>query len=270
MTYYPEIPENPNLRQVILILPKATREAIAYEKKYKKFNSLINNEQVCVLDYPFLEENHNLIKNNVDSFTPNNLVIQNPLNHDNYAKVIDTVTDFPLAKWNAFTKICQELGATKVRVRYKHLTRLKERKYFFFGFISPIGFFSDEEKRKLKKTFLLEIRIDKEYNGSEPNIDKAINIVSQNNLDKDPHIEGLINDREGNNLVKISYVKLEFFREISSSFKTVSSLVVPDICTGLREQVEFAKALRKFTIEYEVQYPGYEPSMFKKITEQVL
>ncbi|MGD1704929.1 hypothetical protein [Dapis sp. BLCC M229] len=89
-------------------------------------------------------------------------------------------------------------------------------------------------------------------------------------MDKEPHIQGLLNDREGDNHARKSYVKLEFFREISSGLETVSSLVIPDIFTGLTEQVKFAKALRKFIIEYEVQYPGYEPSMFKKITEQVL
>ncbi len=89
-------------------------------------------------------------------------------------------------------------------------------------------------------------------------------------MDTDPNIEGILNDREGDNPAIRSYVKREFFREISSRLETASFLVIPGICAGLREQVKFAKALRKFTIEYEVQYPGDEPSPLKKITEGVL
>ena len=77
---------------------------------------------------------------------------------------------------------------------------------FFFGFISPLGFFSHEEKRKLKEAFILKIRLDKEYNDSKPNIDKVKNIVIQNHLDTDPNIEGLLNHREGNNPAIRSYV----------------------------------------------------------------
>ena len=40
-------------------------------------DSLLNNEQICVLDYPFLED-HALINKNFNALKQNNLVIQNP------------------------------------------------------------------------------------------------------------------------------------------------------------------------------------------------
>lgn len=270
MTYYNQIPEDQNLRKTILILPKSTKEAILYEHKYKKFKSLINNEKICVLDYPFIEK-HELIENNFNVFKPDNIAIQNPLNKDSYSKVNDIVNDFALAKWNIFTKVCQELGATKVSVRYKNIIQSQDFSFVFSRFISPLMFLSKEEKKNFKEDFLLNIKIDKEYDGLEhPDIEKAKNLVREKHLNTDSNIEALINDREGENPTKRSYVKLEFFKEISKNLETTSSLVIPEFCVGLKEQVEFAKALRKFTIEYEVQYPGYEPSFPKKIIERFL
>lgn len=235
-------------RKLILIIDKTM-----IEKLYRdEFGSdLIFDDQVCILTIPLKNDKISdfIIKNNYD--VANTLLIQNPYNRNTYANITSFYKEFSMQKFIIFRELCSFLGAKEFIIKETlncSEEKIHNNKVAIESLYTNVGTdIINQKSSDFSRIFESKCC----FNGTDPDREKAIQLLETKNLSYDSELCSLIELRTNNKNPITSYdVSLKVFEESNKMLNIVSNLQIPSILSSVNHDLKINTSIKK---EYDLR-----------------
>ena len=226
-------PAEPSRRKIVIILKPEDIDALRSEEGGPE---LLLNKEVHILsseplnpdpDVQFLID-EGLVK-------PGAVLVQNPFNKNLYQDELAAVEQFAVAKYLHFSTFCGLLGAHEVEVKQiRQRKGSRERSVSVEGDIPSVVLEGTAEYEELE-LFRSQLSLRDEFEGSEPDVKAAAELLQRIGLSGDPNMQGLLDIFRARKKIKIKSrtLELNLTTEVNRNLKILANLKVPQFLASL-------------------------------------
>ncbi len=226
------LPDEPSRRKIVMVLKPEDIEALRFDEDGP---DLLLNEEVHILSsHP--SQPGSAVQDLIDQglVNPGAILVQNPFDKNLYQDKPEAVEQFALDKHLHFSTLCGLLGAREVEI--KHIRQKKgerETSVSVEGGIPVMGVEGSGESKELE-SFRSQLTLKDEFEGSEPDMEAATELLQRTGLSGDANMRGLLDIFQGQNIrIKSRTLKLNLTTEVHRNLKVLANLKVPSYLASL-------------------------------------
>ena len=226
------LPDEPSRRKIVMVLKPEDIEALRFDEDGP---ALLLNEEVHILSSQPSNSDSD-VQRLIDQglVKPGAVLVQNPFDKNLYQDKPEAVEQFALAKHLYFSTLCGLLGAREVEV--KQIRRKKgerENSVSVEGGIPVAGVEGSGESKELE-SFRSRLALKDEFEGSEPDVEAATQLLQRTGLFGDANMRGLLDIFQGQNIrIKSRTLELSLTTEVNRNLKVLANLKVPKFLASL-------------------------------------
>lgn len=211
-----QLPEKAIEREVIIIVDSYIKASDYYKK-------IIGIDNVCILDYPY-EENEVSKSISKKRAKPGDVFVLNPYNHKQYIRFDDIFTDLPVLKFQTFSLLCQYLGAKEVKITQLKFNEENITDKIKLDIKNKMIDNKTEFELKRIKDIYNEISMCNKFEGSEPDVKEALIFLEENNLEEDFVLSALCKSRQiQNNKINTYSLSLNLTKELNTTLNIMNN-----------------------------------------------
>ena len=235
-------PDEPSQRKIILILKPEDKEALPSESP----DLLLNKEVYILSSEP--EESDGNVRHLIEQgfVTPGTVLVQNPFEKDLYQPEPEALEQFALAKHLHFSSLCSHLGARRVEIRQIHYRKgERDAKLSFEGGVPAGGLDGSVESKELK-SFHSQLALRDKFEGGEPNLEAADELLQRTGLIYDSSMRGLRDIFQNRkNRIESRELTLNLTTETHRNLRVLAGLKVPESLVSV--QADFERRIKEKT-----------------------
>lgn len=225
-------PDEPSRRKVVMILKPEDIEALRFDEDGPAL--LLNEEMHILSSHPSNPDPD--VQRLIDQglVKPGAILVQNPFDKNLYQDKPEAVEQFALAKHLYFSTLCGLLGAREVEIKQiRQKKGEREHSVSFEGGIPKAGLEGSEESKELE-SFRSRLALKDEFEGSEPDVEAATELLEQIGLSGDPNMSGLLRIFQSQKIrIKSRTLDLSLTTEVNRNLKVLANLKVPQFLASL-------------------------------------
>ena len=226
------LPDEPSRRKIMMVLKPEDIEALRFDEDGP---DLLLNEEVHILSSqpskPDPDVQHLIDQGLVKSGA---VLVQNPFDKSLYQDKSEAVEQFALDKYLHFSTLCGLLGAREVEI--KQIRRKKgkrEATLSIEGGVPKVGVEGSRDSKELE-SFRSQLTLKDEFEGGEPEVKAATELLQRTGLSGDANMRGLLNIFQGQNIkIKSRTLELNLTTEVHRNLKILANLKVPKFLASL-------------------------------------
>ncbi len=254
MTSPEAFPDDPTRRRALVVLNRGDYDGLNYREGGA---DLLYGEDVFPLAWPGTAPSPVLAELGARGLLrPGAVLLQSPFDVDDYEDAGDAATHFAIAKHLHFCRVCQHLGAKKVKAEQRVAMTEKERvvAQLDVAHVAAAGTakVTDERLAKLDAS----LRIEHLFDGGEPDVDGALEYVRRHGLGADRVIKDLIEAaRIRNNRTKSQMLTVQLSTEAKRQLEVATRIAVPAYLTAIEANVKVAREQKsEFSVTLRVDF----------------
>ena len=226
------LPDEPSRRKIVMVLKPEDIEALRFDEDGP---ALLLNEEVHILSSQPSKPDSD-VQRLIDQglVKPGAVLVQNPFDKNLYQDKPEAVEQFALAKHLHFSTLCGLLGAREVEIK-----QIREKKGESKTSISveggiPVAGVEGSGESKELESFRSQLSLKDEFEGSEPDVKSATELLERTSLSGDANMCGLLDIFQGQNIrIKSRTLELNLTTEVHRNLKVLANLKVPKFLASL-------------------------------------
>ncbi len=222
------LPDEPSRRKIVMVLKPEDIEALRFDEDGP---ALLLNEEVHILSSQPSNPDSD-VQRLIDQglVNPGAILVQNPFDKNLYQDKPEAVEQFALDKHLHFSTLCGLLGAREVEI--KQIRKKKgerETSVSVEGGIPVMGVEGSGESKELE-SFHSQLTLKDEFEGSEPDMEAATELLQRTGLSGDANMRGLLDIYIR---IKSRTLELNLTTEVHRNLKVLANLKVPSYLASL-------------------------------------
>ena len=247
-------PDEPSRRKVVMILKPEDIEALRFDEDGP---ALLLNQDVHILSSQFSNPDPD-VQRLIDQglVKPGAVLVQNPFDKNLYQDKPEAVEQFALAKHLYFSTFCGLLGAREVEIKQVREKKEEDEKSIKVeGGIPKVGVEGSGQSKKLE-SFCSRLALKDEFEGTEPDVEAATQLLERIGLLGDPNMYGLLKIFQGQNIrIKRRTLELNLTTEVHRNLKILADLKAPKFLASLEADSDSnAQEQTEYTLNITVKF----------------
>lgn len=242
-------------RVVIYVVDTIDIERMEYEGSFDP-----RDAHVAVLDGTAAEPDDTL-KNELDRrglLIAGNILVQNPYRPEEYATIHSAAENFALDKFSIFSQLCQKLGAQSVRMRTLEETRGGKSMTVDIdgGNVITRAGGRGSALSAAAQTILSQKDMSDTFDGGEPDIRAARELLRENRLDADPMLRSLVDSRAHlANPHKTRHISVDLSQETANILMLAARVKTPAFFRIEADASSIASLSVHLRVDYVITFP---------------
>lgn len=250
----PEFPQDPKRRRALVILSRSDFDGLSHREGGA---GLLYSDESIAVAWPYEVESPV-----VQALTERGLLragavlLQSPFDPNDYVDAADATTEFAIAKHLHFCRVCQHLGARRVKAEQREVITEKGRVVAQLDVAAPVAMGTAKGTDDRYSKFDASLRVEVTADGGEPNIEGALDYVRRYGLGSDRLITDLIESaRIKTNRTKSQQLTIQLSTEAKRSLEVATRIAVPAYLTAVEANLKVVREQKsEFSVTVRVDF----------------
>jgi len=238
------LPKDHHKRKVVIVLDKKSMNEI----KFIENNELRVNPNICLVLYEDCLKDKmlsNLAK-------PDAVLIQNPYDTNKYDYVENSLYSYSIDKHTIVSRLFQKLGCKELEITQVDVLDEKKTREIEINAGCPVASVEFESLSIDEKSLCNMVSLMEKYEGCEPQIEYAENLLKEKGLDNDSILGSIIEKRKDcKNKLKEHTLKITLNNEVKNSLELIANINIPIKQSKAESIIKITEETKK---EYRVTY----------------
>ncbi len=243
-------PDNPSCRKIVLVLDQDDINDLDERAE------ILTNEEIHILSSRPAQPNP-AVQILIDQglVTSGSVLVQNPFDKNLYYRKSEASEKIAVAKFLHFTTLCSHLGAREVKVEKIELNKEDRVKNDSVKSSAPALSSALGRKKEISSSLADRLLVTQEFDGGEPNIQAATELLQRTGLSNEPVFEDMLNKALINNKSKSSRIKLTLTTEGHQNSNILTKLKLTKPPIGLEANLDRKKhEVEEYTLDIAVKF----------------